>query len=511
MKKILSVSRIDCLVWLLLAFAIAGYTYFFTQLSTSKYLSFFSFTPDDLAISNNILWHTSRGNLFFQSITETLFDARFQPFYLILGLIYKIYPDVVTLFTLEHLALALGAWPIYLISKLKFDSKFVALIFSISYLMSNLLHQISFVDQKPLISFAITFVLFSFYFMESKKFNLFVVFSLLGMMCRDEVCFFICIFGCYALIKQMALRWKIIPIVIGLVYFILTWSLVMPAIGYSPDNNPYVWTLFGENHDSYSLIKRFFTSNHLSYAGRIFRSPLFIFSFLAPEVLLIGLPALVAVQLSVEKYFVSIESMHHLAFLVPTFFLANLYGLSRIGRQLYRWRIITQCFTPEKLFLIIASFFLVYQCVSNFGQNILLPPGGLQRDLEIIDTRFIKAKNMYDPVFYKQDQGDKTAWEWISLIPDYSSVATTTTYLPALSARNKIYHFGTEPKKHQRNGHDFEVDYIFLNKKNDYLGFGGRELRHQQIEEKIPLLLNNGYLNVKEDDNFILLMRKIDE
>ncbi|MFC1699047.1 DUF2079 domain-containing protein [Candidatus Omnitrophota bacterium] len=511
MKRIFSIKHINCLLWLSLALTIAGYAYFFTQLSILKYLSFFSFCPDDLAISNNILWHSSRGNLFFQSITESLFDVRFQPFYLVLGLIYKIYPNVVTLFALEHLALALGAWPIYLITKRQFGARVVALIFSLSYLTSNLLHQISFVDQKPLISFAITFVLFSFYCFEQKKILPFVLFGLLAMSCRDEASFIICMFGCYACTKQMSLRWKITPVVFGLAYFMCTWLLIMPNLGYSLDNNPYTWNLFTSNQAGYSFSKRFFISKHLIYAKKIFISPLFIFSLFAPEVLLIGLPSIIAIQLSVEKYFVSLESMHHSAFLVPAIFLASVYGLWRIANWIYRARVISQRLSRQRLFTLVSGLFFAYQCLSNFGQNILLPPGGIERGLEIADHSFIRTRNMYDHIFYKQEQKDKLAWEFIAFIPEQSSVATTTTYLPALSARDRIYHFGTVRDIHQRSGHDLEVDYVFLNKKNDYLGFGGRELRHRQIIEKIPVLLNSGYIVIKEDKEFILLKKTINE
>jgi len=523
MRKVISFSsRVNYLVWLPLLLAIIGYTIFFTYLSILKYQSFFSFTPDDLAINNNILWHTSRGNLFYQSITETLFDARVQPFYLFIAVIYKVYSHIFTLFALEHLALAFGALPVFLISRQKFNSRLIALLFGLSYLLYNPLHHISFVDQKPLISFAITFFLFSFYFLEKKRFAPFMVFSLLGLTCRDEVSFFMCMFGAYAFLKGMRLRWKAAPVIIGIVYFALTWYLIMPALNYRAYNNPYVWNFFRENPNNYSFIqlifhnfgdvaRRLFTSDHAGPLIKLFISPFSVFSVIAPEVLLIGLPTMFAVQLSADKYFVSLESMHHLAFLVPVIFLASLFGMYRTVNLLYRWKIIPQRFSVRKLFQMIALVFFIFQFSTNFGRNILLSPGGPFRDLDIADRRFMEEKSMYSPIFYKQDQKDRAAWEFIDLIPDSASVSTTDTYLPALSSRGRIYHFGTERKINDRYGHNLEVDYVFLNKDNDYLGFGGRELRHEMIIEKIPLLLAGGYAVIKEDKNFILFKRMLNE
>ena len=118
---------------------------------------------------------------------------------------------------------------------------------------------------------------------------------------------------------------------------------------------------------------------------------------------------------------------------------------------------------------------------------------------------------MYSSIFYTQDRKDQTAWEFIKLIPKDKSVSTSDTYLPALSFRDKVYHFGTKKEINDRDGHDLEAEYVFLNKNNDYLGFGGREVSHKQISEKARLLLNRNYTVIKEDENFILLKKSCHE
>ena len=76
-----------------------------------------------------------------------------------------------------------------------------------------------------------------------------------------------------------------------------------------------------------------------------------------------------------------------------------------------------------------------------------------------------------------------------------------------MSSRDKIYQFGTKKDINDRDGHNFEVDYVFLSKHNDYIGFGGREVNYEYIQKQIPSLLAQDYQVIKEDEDFILLQK----
>jgi len=508
-------------VFFSLVFAVISYTLFFTRLSVLKYMSFFSFAPDDLAISNNILWHTSRGHFLFQSIGERFLDFHFGFFYIVVSLFYKLYPHIFSLFVLEHFALALGIMPVYYILKQRFNSKPVALLFGFSYLLFNPLHYFSFVDRDILTGFSITFLLFSFYFFGNRLSG-FIIFSLLAMMSKEEAGFVVCMFGLYAFLKKKGLKWKVVPVAIGISYFILIWCFIAPLLNYDPSNNPYIWNFFGSNPNKYSfqeltahnfmaITDRLFSFRHFVSLVKFIGFPFNIFCLFAPAILLISLPTIIAAQLSVEKYFVSLESVHHLVFLVPFAFLSSLFGLSRILNLLYKIKFVARSVPVKILPWIAAVLFLTFNIYSNLGKNIHLPAGGEYRDIDISDTRFIRGKNMYSSIFYTQDRKDQVAWEFIKLIPKDKSVSTSDTYLPVLSSRDKVYHFGTKKEINDRDGHDLEAEYVFLNKNNDYLGFGGREVSHKQISEKARLLLNRNYTVIKEDENFILLKKSYHE
>ena len=502
----------------LLVFFIAAYTGFFSYLSVLKYKAFFSLAGDDLAISNNILWHSAKGNFFYQSIGEHLLDFHAGFFYFFLSAAYRLYPHIPTLFVFEHFALALGSIPLYYIGKKLFNSRSIAFVSAIAYLFSNHLHQLSFADQNPMVAFSATFFLSAFYFFYKRNLTGFVIFALLTMACREDAAFTIAAFSLYAFLKKTDLSWKLVPVLLGGGYFLVFWFFIGHLLNYSPHSNPYIWNFFSENQNNYSFSQLLF-NNFVNFVQRVFRNyPLSaiinffaypwycVFFLFSPLFLVLGLPTLLAIQLSAEKYFVSIESVHHFALGVPIFFLASLFGIHNIIVVLQKNIIIRRHSVKNKILWLMVVIFFILQVLTNFGRNILLPYGGLYReDLTIADYRFVSAKNMYDPVFYRQDEQDGRAWDIIKMIPEQVSVSTTKTYLAALSSRAKIFYFGTKREINDSEGHDFDADYIFLNKKNDYAGFGGVEVSHVLIIEKITLLLSHGYKVAGENEDFILL------
>lgn len=509
--------------YLFLISAIVIYSVFFTHLSILKYLSFFSCAADDLAIHNNILWHTSFGRPLYQSIGERLLDFHPSFFYVFLLPFYALFKHVFTLFFLGHSALALGAIPVFWLSRERCNSQSVALLFALAYLVWNPIHNISFADHNVLVPFSISFLLFAFYFFIKQNRIKFLFSALLAMLCRDETAFIIVMFSAYALIKKMPLRCKIIPCALGLGYLFCVWLIIMPALGYPKYNNPYVWNLFGKNPQIHSfaglflyrivqITNKLFSFSHISLLARLFDTPIFYLSFLAPEILLMGFPVFVAVQLSVEAYFLSIESVHHLAYLMIFIFLAAMAGVQRFLEYFYKKGLFPRSFSLQALRFGAGALLLLCALLTNVGHTFVLPPGGPLRGYSIYDRRFIASQNIYDPVFYTQEERDRLAWEFIRMVPTGASVATTQAYLSALSSRTKIYHFGCLPDINERDGHDFEADYVFINKDDDYIGYGGQEVSQERKTKRLTELLSSpDHTIVKETKEFILLKRKVNQ
>ncbi len=174
-------------------------------------------------------------------------------------------------------------------------------------------------------------------------------------------------------------------------------------------------------------------------------------------------------------------------------------------------RSIIPCDLKNKAFCVAGLIFLTFTFFSNLGQNILLPSREVMSENKnpIPDNKYINARNMYDPLFYTMDEKDRLAWEFISLIPENASVSTTQYYLAALSGRDKVYFFGTTKEVNWCEGHDFDADFIFINKVDEYTGYGGVEVDYARITGRLESLRKSAdYEIIKENDYFVLFRRR---
>src|SRR5260370_41378517 len=114
-------------------YLVAGlaFTYFvlYSVLSVLRHVTYHSFGPD-LGIFDQVFWNTTRGR--FLESTMSLVQAQphsyladhFSPVYLLLMPPYLLIPRPETLLVIQTLFLALGVWPLYLLTRLKLDPGF---------------------------------------------------------------------------------------------------------------------------------------------------------------------------------------------------------------------------------------------------------------------------------------------------------------------------------------------------------------------------------------------------
>src|SRR3990167_524269 len=76
------------------------YALIFTHLLTLRYKSFFSYEWEDQATHHQLVWNTSHGKLFSNSIgiNGHFFSYHFQPIILFQGLLYRIWPHIYNFF-----------------------------------------------------------------------------------------------------------------------------------------------------------------------------------------------------------------------------------------------------------------------------------------------------------------------------------------------------------------------------------------------------------------------------
>jgi len=498
--------------YLIIGAAIFAYTLLFTWLSFLKHQSFFSFSYEEMSIYLNIIYNTSQGDFFFNSFVGNLFYLHFSLVYLYLGAAYFLFPNINTIFFITHFWIACGAIPIYLISMHLWKSRGTALCFSLFYLLSNPVHNLSFTNHDVLPSFAVTCLLFTFYFFQTKKFKYFVVSSLITLSIIEYAAFPICMFGVIScFMKDRKLRWKATPLLLGIGWIIIYFKMLMPLSGFKTYESIGVLK-GGEKQNLISLIQNIIT-HPIDIIKNIFNKDklltiffatdpvIFSLAIFSPFILLLGGPIFLKNLLAMNPYYLSITSYNHLALALPFVYIAALFSINKIFTFIDRGK-------DERLKTLlkrsIISFLFVYAIAINFGNNISGKPSYMHRNLIVGDARFLNIRNMFDRRFYTRDKRDTVLWAIINSIPKNASVSSSGNVMVPLAFRKEIYEFGTRHEIHDMEGHDFEVDFILLDIRNSYHGFDALEVSNQESKERINEILNTGYKIKTQKDGFIL-------
>lgn len=144
--------------------------------------------------------------------------------------LFRLWPDYKWLLIISDIALALTAWPAYLIARRHFSQ-------AVSLLMAAMLLLHPIVTAQPgrsdfsELRFMPVLFLTAFYFFENKHFWRFAAISLLMMTIREDMGLFAAMFGIYALMRRRSLKWIVAPLGWGLGWFILTGAILLPRLG----------------------------------------------------------------------------------------------------------------------------------------------------------------------------------------------------------------------------------------------------------------------------------------
>ncbi len=197
----------------------------FSYISIQKFNSFGSFNPKDFAIYNQTFWNTVNGRLFSNSTYGSNFCCHNSPFYFILIPFYYIFPHPLTLSILKILLLSVSVIPFYLIAKLIFkDISIQPLI--LSFMMYPFLVSQNFAPPHE-ICYLPFFLLFTYYFLRLNKFLPFMVFLILSLSIKEHLSLIAIMFGVYSLLCKKSPKWILLPILLGIVWFIFSIGIIL--------------------------------------------------------------------------------------------------------------------------------------------------------------------------------------------------------------------------------------------------------------------------------------------
>jgi len=206
------------------------YFLLYATLSVLRHESYHSLGLD-LGLFDQIFWNTTQGRPFESTMSlgvaapHSLLGDHFSPVFLLLVPLYYAYPHPETLLVIQTAALALGAWPVYLLAKLKLGAGYPLLWVS-AYFLSLPLAFINLFDFHEM-ALAIAPLGFALYFLERDRPIWFVSFLLFTFLIKEELPVVALGFGMYALARR---NWRLgLQVLAGsLVAFELVTAIVIP-------------------------------------------------------------------------------------------------------------------------------------------------------------------------------------------------------------------------------------------------------------------------------------------
>ncbi|GAC1511481.1 MAG: DUF2079 domain-containing protein [Candidatus Dormibacteraceae bacterium] len=188
----------------------AVYSLVFIWLSVLRHQSYHSF-GFDLGLFDQVIWNTTQGRLFESTMAQAVavphsqLGDHFSPAMLLLVPFYLVFPHPETLLVIQTLALALGAWPVYLLAKLKLAPGYAPL-WVLAYFLFIPLAYINLNDFHE-ITLAVAPLGFALYFLESGRRGWFLLSLLFTFLVKEEMALVAVGFGAYALLGKR--DWKV--------------------------------------------------------------------------------------------------------------------------------------------------------------------------------------------------------------------------------------------------------------------------------------------------------------
>jgi uncharacterized membrane protein len=302
----------------------------------------------DLGIIEQAIWNTGHGRILTESVNmaapvSRMWLNRWELIYLPIAAIHRFFPHPSTALIIQTIVLALGALPLYWLTRDRLGPGLLTNMIPVIYLLYPPLHNANLFDIHG-ITFATTFLLFAFYYLQKKSWGLFSLFTGLLLICREDASFLVVMLGLYSIFFSREGRVGVIVLSTGALYFMMTQNihhlrplLNLPPIE-NPNTSPGIWGHLG-GPSPVSFISTvaadpFLVLNPLLDVanGKLFIklfSPLCFLPLLSPSTLVIMFPNLLLNMLSSSPVLKNIYH-HYTSPITPVIFLGLVLGIQNI-------------------------------------------------------------------------------------------------------------------------------------------------------------------------------------
>src|SRR5437763_5033085 len=305
-------------------------------------------TPaEDLGIMDQAVWSLTHGQLFHQTICNTVSDTNcyglegisrfaihFEPILFLVSLFYFVLPGPNTLLILQTLVVASGAFPAFWLARLRLRNEFAAAGIALLYLLYPAPQQAEIFDFHA-VTFTCSLLLFTLYFMYTRRTIWLFVFAILSMACKEEIPLVIAFFGLWSIIFQQ--RWRS---GLGLVLLSIGWvGVALWAYRhFSPTGHPLLasrYAYLGNGpveiirnillHPRSLIYQHVLEHYHRQYLS-ILLAPVGYLPLLAPWILVLAVPS-IAINLFSSDPNQYLGAFHYSAEIVPVLIFATIEAI----------------------------------------------------------------------------------------------------------------------------------------------------------------------------------------
>jgi uncharacterized membrane protein len=381
----------------------------------------------DLGNMTQAVWATAHGH--FLQVTNltgeqtSRLGSHFDPILAALAPLWLVWSSPDLLLTVQAIAVALGALPVFWLARKHLGSVRTAVCFALAYLLYPAVEWLVLNEFHP-VAFACPLLLFAFWYLDEDRLLAFAAFAVLAITTKEEIGLVVCGFGLWYAISRSRVRAGATIAVCGAAASALAVEVVVPHFSGSASS---FYSRYSDVGGTPGGIIRTFATHPLRVLGDAFSGgdlhylghllvPLLALFALAPVALLAALPELALNVLSGNPYQRSIH-FHYTAGLIAPLFVASVLGAAALVRR------------RPKLAAVVGPAVLAMAVLSNYWLGAL-PfwagfPGGSD----------------YQQHAARVTAHDRIAARAAALVPDGAVVSAGNALGAHLSARRRILSF----------------------------------------------------------------------
>jgi uncharacterized membrane protein len=503
-----------------------AFTAYFIRYLLAQQAAFVS-PAEDLGTMSQAIWSLTHGMLFHQTVCNPISDTNcyglqgfsrfaihFEPILFPYSLLYALWPSPNTLLIVQTVVVASGAFPAFWLARLRLRNEFIAVLIAGLYLLYPELQQAE-AFYFHAVTMTAALLLFTLYFMYTRRTVWMFVFALLSMACKEEIFLVILMLGLWSIVFQR--RWRSGLGLVGMAGAWVGLDLLIFHL-FSPVGKPLLasrYAYLGQGplevlrtlvlHPIELLKAHLLDAEHSRYV-RLLLAPAGYLPLLAPWVLVLAAPSIALNLLSSDRnqylgvfqynaeivpvlIFSTIESLVLLLWLVQ--WVRDRLRPSPQGQTMASederiapaapkarqgWSAVFSFRHVQAALLVMLSLFLLFSVLRMDQTYGVLP--------------FSRGFSLPEVTAH-----DELAAHFVNLIPASASVSAQDTLVPHVSNRTDVYLFPYGVGS---------ADYIFLDVTSDsvYPYQPG-----QYLSAVKALLLHGNYGVVAAQDGLLLLKR----